>query len=45
MYRYPADGWFDDHPDASGDTRGAGDPTVRTVAGFDGTPSASTERP
>jgi hypothetical protein len=44
MYRYPSEGWFDDHPDASVDTRGPGDWTVRTVAGFDGTPSTVSER-
>lgn len=44
MYRYPAEGWFDDHPDASVDTRGSGDWTVRTVAGFDGTPKVPTEK-
>lgn len=37
MYRYPASGWFDDHPDASVSHRGKGtDPALRTVAGFHG---------
>jgi hypothetical protein len=40
MYRYPASGWFDDHPDASVSHRGKGtDPALRQVAGFDGTPA------
>lgn len=38
MYRYPADGWFDDHPDASVGTRDGTDPSLRPVAGFDGSP-------
>ena len=40
MYRYPATGWFDDHPDASVSHRGKGtDPVLRKVAGFHGKPS------
>jgi hypothetical protein len=38
MYRYPADGWFDDHPDASGNSRDGSDPALRPTAGFTGTP-------
>ena len=38
MYRYPAEGWFDDHPDASGGMRDGSDPSLRPVAGFDGVP-------
>lgn len=38
MFRYPEEGWFDDHPDASIDSRDGTDPTTRRVAGFDGTP-------
>jgi SnoaL-like domain len=38
MYRYPADGWFDDHPDASAGRRDGTDPGLQRVAGFDGTP-------
>ncbi len=41
MYRYPADGWFDDHPDASVDLRDGSDPTLRPTAGFDGTPTGA----
>lgn len=37
MYRYPATGWFDDHPDASGGLRDGTDPSLRPVTGFDGT--------
>ena len=40
MYKYPADGWFDDHPDASVGLRDGSDPSLRPVAGFHGTPSA-----
>ncbi|MDX6739530.1 nuclear transport factor 2 family protein [Actinocorallia sp. A-T 12471] len=39
MYRYPADGWFDDHPDASAGLRDGSDPSLRPVSGFHGTPS------
>lgn len=38
MYKYPADGWFDDHPDASAGRRDGSDPSLRPVAGFTGTP-------
>ncbi len=38
MYRFPAEGWFDDHPDASVGRRDGSDPSLRHVAGFDGTP-------
>ena len=38
MYRYPATGWFDDHPDASVGRRDGGDPSLIPVAGFEGTP-------
>lgn len=38
MYRYPADGWFDDHPDASVGRRDGTDPGLQRVAGFNGTP-------
>lgn len=38
MFKYPADGWFDDHPDASVGLRDGTDPSLRPVAGFDGTP-------
>ncbi len=37
MYRYPGDGWFDDHPDASVGLRDGSDPTLRRTAGFTGT--------
>ena len=37
MYRYPKDGWFDDHPDASVGRRDGTDPTLVKVAGFEGT--------
>ncbi|GGM94377.1 hypothetical protein GCM10011609_34820 [Lentzea pudingi] len=37
MYRYPTTGWFDDHPDASVRLRDGNDPSLRPVAGFDGT--------
>lgn len=38
MYKYPAEGWFDDHPDASVGKRDGTDPSLRKVAGFHGTP-------
>lgn len=38
MFKYPAAGWFDDHPDASVGRRDGTDPSLRSVAGFDGTP-------
>ncbi len=40
MYRYPLEGWFDDHPDASVGRRDGTDPSLRRYAGFDGIPSA-----
>jgi hypothetical protein len=36
MYRYPLEGWFDDHPDASGARRDGTDVSLRQVAGFGG---------
>ena len=39
MYKYPLEGWFDDHPDASARRDGA-DPSLRHVAGFEGTRAA-----
>ncbi|WP_375400865.1 nuclear transport factor 2 family protein [uncultured Amnibacterium sp.] len=45
MYRYPKDGWFDDHPDASGDSRNGSDPSLESVAGFSGTPVSRKEWP
>ena len=38
MFRYPTEGWFDDHPDASVGRRDGTDPSLRRVAGFHGTP-------
>ena len=35
MYKYPLEGWFDDHPDAAA-RRDASDPAMRKVAGFEG---------
>ena len=45
MYRYPSDGWFDDHPDASADLRGGADPSLVPVAGFNGAPITSHDWP
>jgi SnoaL-like domain len=45
MYRYPADGWFDDHPDASVGSRDGSDPSLERVAGFAGSPVARAEWP
>jgi hypothetical protein len=42
MYKYPLEGWFDDHPDASVGRRDGTDPVLRRYAGFAGTPE--TER-
>lgn len=39
MYKYPTDGWFDDHPDASVGRRDGSDPSLRPVAGFDKRPA------
>ena len=41
MYRYPLEGWFDDHPDASVGRRDGTDPALRHYAGFGGTPVAA----
>ena len=40
MYKYPLEGWFDDHPDASARRDGT-DPSQRRVAGFAGVPVAA----
>lgn len=45
MYRYPAEGWFDDHPDASALGRDGSDPSVEPVAGFTGTPISREDWP
>ena len=45
MYRYPAEGWFDDHPDASGGLRDGNDSSLLPVAGFHGTPLTTEEWP
>ena len=45
MYRYPTEGWFDDHPDASGDSRDGSDPALRPTAGFTGTPAGADHWP
>lgn len=45
MYKYPADGWFDDHPDASVDMRNGTDPSLSPVAGFHGTPMGPVDWP
>lgn len=45
MYRYPAEGWFDDHPDASGNSRDGNDPSLRPVAGFNRTPLTTEDWP
>jgi hypothetical protein len=45
MYRYPKEGWFDDHPDASASGRDGNDPALERVAGFDGTPVSRKEWP
>ena len=39
MYKYPLEGWFDDHPDAAARRDGT-DPSLRRVAGFDAKPAA-----
>ena len=38
MYKYPAEGWFDDHPDASDTRRNGTDPFMKPRAGFQGKP-------
>jgi hypothetical protein len=43
MYRYPKEGWFDDHPDASGSRREANDPVLLKVAGFGDVPVRATK--
>ena len=40
MYRYPVEGWFDDHPDASDARRFGSDPFTVARAGYDGRPAA-----
>lgn len=45
MFRYPTEGWFDDHPDASGGTRDGSDPSVEPVAGFGGSPVSRPDWP
>lgn len=40
MYKYPVEGWFDDHPDASDTRRRGTDPFIKPRAGFTGTPTA-----
>ena len=45
MYRYPAEGFFDDHPDASAAGRDGADPSLEPVAGFDGVAVARKEWP
>ncbi|HEX4058166.1 MAG TPA: nuclear transport factor 2 family protein [Galbitalea sp.] len=45
MFRYPKEGWFDDHPDASGSSRDGSDPSVVRVAGFEGVPATKGEWP
>ena len=40
MYKYPAEGWFDDHPDSSDTRRNGTDPFIKPRAGFGGTPSS-----
>ena len=39
MYKYPLEGWFDDHPDAAA-RRDASDPSLRRVSGFEGRQAA-----
>jgi len=36
MYKYPKEGWFDDHPDASDTRRNGADPFIKPRAGFSG---------
>jgi ketosteroid isomerase-like protein len=36
MYKYPIEGWFDDHPDASDTRRNGTDAFVKPRAGFEG---------
>ena len=40
MYKYPTEGWFDDHPDVSDTRRFGTDPFMKPRAGFDGVPLA-----
>ena len=40
MYKYPVEGWFDDHSDASDSRRFGSDPFMKPRAGFSGVPSA-----
>jgi hypothetical protein len=45
MFKYPAEGWFDDHPDASVGLRDGTDPSLRPVAGFGGAPRTTEDWP
>ena len=45
MYRYPKEGWFDDHPDASVNTRDGSDPALAPVAGWGGAPIGGRDWP
>lgn len=45
MFKYPAEGWFDDHPDASAGLRDGTDPSLRPVAGFGGAPLTTEDWP
>jgi hypothetical protein len=45
MHRYPTDGWFDDHPDASAGRRDGTDPSLDLVGGFTGAPLTKEEWP
>lgn len=45
MYKYPVNGWFDDHPDASVGLRDGTDPSLDRVAGFHGTPLGKQDWP
>ena len=40
MYRYPIEGWFDDHPDVSNTRRNGTDPFIKPRAGFNGQQAA-----
>jgi hypothetical protein len=45
MYRYPSEGFFDDHPDASGRSTDGSDPSLERVAGFAGEPVSRKDWP
>ena len=45
MFRYPVDGWFDDHPDASAGLRQGNDPSLIATAGFTGQRRSTEEWP